>query len=257
MVKNSKPNNLKKPTFRHYQTMSNKFFFRSYQPELLDAPDIAKELLFRNLRELDVINRTLGGHAITLSGINQLLTDKNKTYHIVDIGCGGGAAMLQIAKWAKKNNYKVQLTGVDMNADCIEYMNTVCKDHPEIKGTVSDYHDYLKKDNAIDIIHCSLFCHHLKDNELTELFILMNKHARTGFIINDLQRHWFAYYSIKFLTRLLNGSVLVKHDAPLSVLRGFKKKELKKLFKISGVENMNIRWKWAFRYLIVKNKIHR
>jgi 2-polyprenyl-3-methyl-5-hydroxy-6-metoxy-1,4-benzoquinol methylase len=230
----------------------NKFTTRSYETELLDAPGIPKELLFQNLRELDIINKTLGGHSITLDGIKQLLNDKNKTYHIVDIGCGGGDAMKEIGGWAKKHGYAVKLTGVDMNADCIEYMEDSCRSLPEIKGVVMDYRDYLKTNDTVDIIHCSLFCHHLKDEELTELFEYMSRYARIGFVINDLQRHWFAYYSIKFLTRLLNGSALVKNDAPVSVLRGFRKNELHALLQKAKVQNASINWKWAFRYLVIK-----
>ncbi len=234
--------------------MFAKFSHRSYQAELLDAPNIPKELLFQNLRELDLVNKTLGGHAITLAGIKKLLTDKTKTYTIIDIGCGGGDAMKHIASWAKKNGYKVKLIGVDMNADCIAFMKNACIGFPEIDGVTMDYRDYLKQDTSVDIVHCSLFCHHLKDDELVELFSYMNQYARVGFIINDLQRHWFAYYSIKILTRLLNGSALVKNDAPLSVLRGFKKTELLQLIQTANVKNASVTWRWAFRYLIIQHR---
>ena len=230
----------------------SKFSNRSYESELLDAPDIPKQLLFQNLRELDVVNRTLGGHAITLAGIKKLVTDKTKIYHIIDVGCGGGDAMKSIANWARSNKYRVKLTGVDMNADAIEYMNNFCKGYSEITGIVSDYRSFLKAGNAVDIIHCSLFCHHLKDEELIELFSYMNKYATVGFVVNDLHRNWFAYYSIKILTRLLNGSALVKNDAPLSVLRGFKKTELQNLLDKSGVKNYYVIWKLAFIYLVIK-----
>lgn len=231
----------------------SKFSQRSYEHELLDAPNIPKESLFKNLRELDVVNRLLGGHAITLAGIKTLVVDKAKTYHIVDIGCGGGDAMKKIAEWANKNNFKVELVGVDMNADAIQFMKEECKEYSDITGIVSDYREYLKSNTNIDIVHCSLFCHHLKDDELIELFQYVNQYAKVGFIINDLQRHWFAYYSIKFLTRLLNGSTLVKNDAPLSVLRGFRKEELNELLKSASVKNFSVEWKWAFRYLTIKN----
>ena len=233
--------------------MLTKFTNRSYKLELLDAPNIPKELLFKNLRELDVVNRLLGGHAITLSGIKKLVIDKKKIYRIIDIGCGGGDAMKQIAKWAKTNKFKVELIGIDMNTDSIQFMKEECKEFSNITGIVSDYREYLKSNTNVDIVHCSLFCHHLKDDELLELFQYMNQYAKVGFIINDLQRHWFAYYSIKFLTRLLNGSTLVKNDAPLSVLRGFRKEELNVLLEKVGVNDFSIKWKWAFRYLIIKN----
>lgn len=231
--------------------MSNKFSHRSYESELLDAPNIPAELLFQNLKELDLINQTLGGHSVTIAGIKELLTDKNKIYHIVDIGCGGGDAMKSIAEWAKKNNYKVKLTGVDFNSDAINYMKSYCKDYQEIDGVNNDYRAFLKSDNTIDIIHCSLFCHHLKDDELIELFTSIKQYAKVGFVINDLHRHWLAYYSIKFLTRLLNGSSLVRNDAPLSVLRGFKKTEFKKILERAEIKNSDMRWMWAFRYLII------
>jgi 2-polyprenyl-3-methyl-5-hydroxy-6-metoxy-1,4-benzoquinol methylase len=234
--------------------MQNKFSTRSNELELLDAPDIPQQLLFQNLRELAVINKLLGGHSISLSGIKELLSDKNKVYHIVDIGCGGGDAILEICSWAGKNGFKLKVTGVDMNKDCIEFMTEYCKGLSGVQGCVMDYRDFLKMNNDIDIIHCSLFCHHLTDTELKELFTFMREHSRVGFVINDLQRHWFAYYSIYILTRALGGSKLVKNDAPLSVRRGFRKPELRSILDSSGAGNARVQWKWAFRYLVLYDK---
>jgi 2-polyprenyl-3-methyl-5-hydroxy-6-metoxy-1,4-benzoquinol methylase len=234
--------------------MKNKFSTRSYEPELLDAPDIPKEMLFQNLSELDLINSRLGGHNATISGIKKLITDKHKTYHIVDIGCGGGDAILRIDRWARKNNFKVRFTGVDMNSDCIEYMKKYCAEVKDLKASVMDYRDFLKSNSDIDIIHCSLFCHHLTDEQLSELFTFMRDHARTGFVINDLHRHWLAYYSIWFLTRIFNGSKLVKNDAPLSVRRGFSRDELRSFLSSAGLQEAELSWQWAFRFLINYSK---
>jgi len=231
--------------------MLNKFKARSGQMELMDAPNVPEELLIQNLRELDFLNRTLGGHAITLSGIKKLVTDRNKTYHIVDLGCGSGDSLRFIALWARKQKFKVILTGIDMNADTIHYLNYSSKKFPEIKGVVSDYRSFLMKAVDVDIIHCSLFCHHLKDKELEELLIAIKRQAKTGFIINDLQRNAPAYYSVKFFTQLFNGSPLAKNDGPISVLRGFKVEELNTLLRKAQIDNYSISRKWAFRYLIV------
>ena len=79
----------------------------------------------------------------------------------------------------------------------------------------------------------------------------MKENSRLGFFINDLHRHPLAYYSIKFLTQLFSKSKLVKNDAPLSVARGFKKEDWDWLINQTGLKSISVKWKWAFRYLIV------
>ena len=79
----------------------------------------------------------------------------------------------------------------------------------------------------------------------------MKTNTRKGFFINDLHRHWLAYYSIQIITSIFSGSYLVKNDAPLSVARGFKKKEWATMIAAAGIANCSIQWKWAFRHLIV------
>ncbi len=231
--------------------MPDKFTHRSVEKELLDEADIPAGLLFKNLRELDILNRTTGGHAISLTGIKQLVTDPHKTYHIADLGCGSGDALKVMADWARSNNYNVKLTGVDRNPDVIGYLKDHCAGYPEITGIAADYQEYLNENRSIDVVHCSLFCHHLTDDELTRLFTCLRKNVVTGFVINDLQRQWLAYYSAWFFTRFLNGTELSKNDGPVSVLRGFRPGEIEKLFAKVGITQYTIRKKWLFRYLIV------
>jgi SAM-dependent methyltransferase len=231
--------------------MHDKFKYRSDEKELLDKSDILPELVNKNLKELDLLNRTTGGYSVTLKGIQQLITDHNKTYQIVDLGCGSGGALKIIADWARKKSYKVKLTGVDVNANAIDYLKRYSIYFPEINGIVADYRDYLDNNKIIDVVHCSLFCHHLNDDELLRLVILFRENLKTGFIINDLQRNWQAYFSAWFFTRLFNGSVLSKNDGPVSVLRGFKTDELVLLLKKAGVRNCSVQKEWLFRFLVV------
>ena len=232
------------------------FDIRSSQSELMDSTDIPEKLLHKNLGELDILNRYLGGHSISLEGIKRLMVDRKKVYHIVDLGCGSGDVLKYIARWARSNQFKVKLTGVDKNSDAIQYLLNVCSEFPEINGIVSDYKDYLETNQNIDIVHCSLFCQHLNNDELLELFRYLNSYTNDGFVINDLQRSSIAYYSVWVLTRLLNGTVLSKHDGPISVLRAFKREELEKLLHQADLKEFVIQWRWAFRYLVVVKTGH-
>jgi SAM-dependent methyltransferase len=231
--------------------MPSKFAYRCNEKELLDETNILPGLLYKNLRELDILNRLTGAHNLTLKGVKQLITEKNKIYHVVDLGCGSGDVLMTIADWARLNDFKVRLTGIDFNIRSIDYLKFHCAKYPEITGISSDYKDYLNRGDIIDIIHSSLFCHHLNDEELLSLFIYFRQHVKVGFIINDLRRERLAYYSVWLLTRVLNGTNLAKNDGPVSVLRGFKSYELSNLLIKANILNYSIKKAFAFRYLIL------
>ena len=221
---------------------------RSYKKELLDADNIPVEDLYQNLRELDVINALLGGYKMTYSALSKILK-KDKEYTIVDIGSGGGDTLKRIYKWNQSKKYNLKLCGIDLKQTCIDYAVGI-NSNPEIKFICDDYKNIYKHLPKVDIIHACLFCHHLTDKEIIGLIQFAQANKST-LIINDLERNAFAHYSIKYLTHFLSKSYLVKNDAPLSVLRGFKTKEWEKLIQESGTKNYTINYKWAFRHEVI------
>jgi 2-polyprenyl-3-methyl-5-hydroxy-6-metoxy-1,4-benzoquinol methylase len=223
------------------------FTVRSDKTELLDLPDIPAADIRRNLYELSVINRYLGGHAITVCGFNELA--KNEvTIHVCEIGCGGGDNLKAIEKKMNGRDMHLVFTGIDINPDCVSVANQINWLSPA-QFLVQDYKK-MHFDVKPDILFCSLFCHHFTESELILMFRWLHVNSRCGFFINDLHRHPIAYWSIRLLTLLFSKSYLVKNDAPISVLRGFKKKELEHLLNKAGIANYSIQWKWAFRWLI-------
>jgi len=224
---------------------------RSYKKELLDRKDIPFDDIKRNMQELDFINRKLGGHDITLDGIVALIKNQmffNSKLTIVEIGCGGGDNLRAIRNWAERVHLPVKLKGIDINSDCITYA-VQQKKNRGIQFSVSDYKDFSFEEKP-DIIFSSLFCHHFSETELIFMLQWMDRNSQLGFFINDLHRHWLAYYSIKMLTKLFSKSYLVKNDAPLSVQRGFKRNEWNTIFEKASINNFDCKWRWAFRWLI-------
>jgi len=224
---------------------------RSYQKEILDQPDIPFADIERNMQELDFINTWLGGHAISLSGLRHF-TGVKRTLTICEIGCGGGDNLRVLYRWCRKSQISVRVTGIDSNAHCIK----VARERWEGKDAIwmhSDYREAVFPEGKPDIIFSSLFCHHFTDEELVFLFRWMDAHAGHGWFINDLQRHPLAFHSIRLLTKWFSRSYLVKNDAPLSVLRGFTRRDLEELLRKAGIGNFTIRWKWAFRWLVTRD----
>jgi 2-polyprenyl-3-methyl-5-hydroxy-6-metoxy-1,4-benzoquinol methylase len=223
---------------------------RSLQKELLDQNDIPFEDIALNMKELDFINTHLGGHSITIKGFKNLLRNR-KEISVCEIGCGGGDNLTALHDFCKKKGIKTSFTGIDINKDCIAWAKANSKIE-NVDFIISDYKNVHFQENKPGIIFSSLFCHHFTETELIEMLVWMKSNSSLGFFINDLHRHPIAYYFIKIATQLFSKSYLVKNDAPISVLRGFKKNEWKDIFKKAGIKNYSIKWKWAFRYLIIK-----
>jgi len=226
------------------------FSKRSYQKELLDRDDIPFEDIKQNMKELDFINTYLGGHQITIAGL-QLLLRKTTAQKITicEIGCGGGDNLSAIRKWCSKKNISVKLIGIDINPYCIEYAESRMENE-EIEFITSDYRSASFNEKP-DIIFSSLFCHHFTDVELQQQFVWMKEQSQLGFFVNDLHRHFLAYRSIKILSSIFSNSYLVKNDAPLSVARGFSKAELQTILSKAKIHQCKLQWKWAFRWLVI------
>ena len=225
---------------------------RSYKKEILDNGNIPFADIKQNMKELNTINSKLGGHAISITGLKKIL-DKYKTSEpitICEIGCGGGDNLNAIAKWCTKKNIAVNFMGIDIKQECIDFAQ---QQYPALdcRWLLSDYQKISFGNDKPGIIFSSLFCHHFTEQELVLVLQWMKQQSKKGFFINDLHRHWLAYYSIKFITHFFSKSYLVKNDAPLSVARGFKQTEWKIIISRAGVKNYSINWKWAFRHLIV------
>lgn len=233
------------------------FSKRSNTKELLDRDDIPFEDIRRNMSELEFINAHLGGHKITIAGLKTFLShsvDRERLITIGEIGCGGGDNLIAINSWCRRKGFSLKLLGIDINPHCIEVAKNKLA-HTNATFICSDYKLADLASIRPDILFSSLFCHHFVEDELISMLRWMQQHANYGFFINDLHRHPLAYYSIKLLSSLFSRSYLVRNDAPLSVLRGFKKKEWLVMLQKAGINSFSLKWKWAFRYLLTVDKI--
>lgn len=233
--------------------MAVNFTHRSTGIEIMDDLDCRGEVVDQTLRELDFINHWLGGNAVTLNGLQSLwkTIPKNEKLIIADLGCGSGEMLRLITKLAGEEERQVDLIGMDANPNITLYAQKHSTGFANIKIEATNiFSDEFRK-QKFDIVLATLFLHHFTKDELIRIFSSLKNQANHGIIINDIHRHPLAYYSIKFLTRLFSKSAMVKFDAPLSVLRAFKKEELKNILQKAGIEKYQLRWKWAFRWQLV------
>jgi 2-polyprenyl-3-methyl-5-hydroxy-6-metoxy-1,4-benzoquinol methylase len=218
----------------------------------MDDLNCAGEVVDQTLRELETINTLLGGNHVTISGVKRLLSKKSfANVTIADLGCGGGDILKLVALMGRKMGLKFDLTGIDANPNIIAFARRNSEGFPEINFEVDNIFSDEFRLKKYDLILATLFMHHFTEDELVEVFKSLKTQAAIGIVINDIHRHWFAFYSIRLLTKLFSKSKMVKYDAPLSVLRAFKKSELQSILQKAGIESYQLKWKWAFRWQLI------
>ena len=227
---------------------------RTDKEELMDDFSIGGDLLRDTLDKLENINRWLGGNKVTVNGLKKLLKNhpKEQEVSIVDIGCGHGDILRDVAKFGRKNGYRMNLLGVDANSTAIQYAIELSAEYPEVHFKTEDIFSETFQKRQFDVILATLFLHHFKETQLITFLSNSLQQTKIGILVNDLHRHKLAYYLFLLLSLFIKNKMIIE-DGLTSVLRGFKRKDLEGISeKINA--NTQISWKWAFRFLWIIKK---
>lgn len=234
------------------------FKYRTSDEEVMDDFYLEGEELREILKDLDKVNKWLGGNRISIEGIRKILKGMPLSpIKILDVGCGNGSMLREVAEYGRKNDLRFELVGIDANESAIKIARELAKNYPEISFLPMNIFSENFENMEADIILCTLTLHHFKEKEIEQLVKLFLSNSRMGVVINDLERSPVAYHLFQlFCVAFINNEVARK-DGLTSIRRGFKMQDLKKYGQeISAVQE--IKWKWAFRYqwILYKNKKH-
>ena len=222
--------------------------FRTNNEELMDDFSIDGPLLHDTLDTLAKINTWLGGNKVTIEALKLLLKDHPKAVPvtIVDLGCGGGDILRDVSKFGSKHGYTFNLIGIDANAEAVRYAAQLSETYNNLEfkkmDILSAEFDLLN----YDVVLCTLFLHHFKNEPLFRLLQKLTDRAEIGIVVNDLHRHRLAYYLFKLISLPVKNQMIIE-DGLTSVLRGFKRKDLIALSESLDVK-YQLKWKWAFRW---------
>src|SRR5262249_31322313 len=101
-----------------------------------------------------------------------------------------------------------------------------------------------------DIVTCSLFLHHLSEDQAVRLLQRMAQVAARLVLVNDLLRSFPGYLMASVGTRLLSTSPVVHTDGPLSVEAAFRLEEVLALAGKAGLQGATVGRRWPFRFLL-------
>ncbi|MDC6388405.1 methyltransferase domain-containing protein [Maribacter sp. PR1] len=221
--------------------------FRSTRKELLDDFQGTSKQLKTVLEDINRVNRLLGGNVITVDAVFRLIKEnEQKSYTILDVGCGDGNMLRQIAIKARKRSISLKLIGLELSDGSLNIARQKSTHFPEIQYLNQDVFTLDKLD--VDIVLTTLTLHHFRQEDIPQFVGRFAKMANLGVIINDLHRSGLAYYLFRAFSIFFIKTHTARSDGLTSITRGFKRKELQQFATNLPGTVHEISWKWAFRY---------
>lgn len=222
---------------------------RARGSELLDGPGCTHTELRENFRDMDRVNRALGGHRLTLKALPRVLDrDEIPTLRILDLGTGDATFARAVARYLRREGVSCHITAADARSEFLDLADT--RGFPEIALELVDMLKPPYADDSYDVVCCSLVLHHLSREDAVVALRQMARVASRLVIVNDLVRNPVAYVGALILSRVATRNRLTRHDGPLSVRRAYTIPELLEMFGEAGVEVLDCRQLGLYRVVV-------
>jgi len=209
---------------------------RAGGPEMMDDLAHPARTFDEAYRELGLINRYLGG----VRAVRRFV-DVSRGGTLLDVA--GGASDIG-ADLGKRGGWRCSV--LDLNQAALGRVRSCDR-------VLGDAFRLPFGEGAFDVVAASLFFHHLTDSECAGVLGGMHRIARRRVIVNELHRTRTAFLGILWLTRLASRSAMVRNDAPLSVRRGFRPRELQAIAEQAGLEG-TVHRSFPYRLVLVIDK---
>jgi hypothetical protein len=220
--------------------------WRERGEELIDRPGIDPRLVERSHAFMRHVNRLFGGTRLVRRFVAEEAARAGGRLRVLDLGSGTCDIPVAVARWARRRGLAVRFRCVEADPHAAELARAQVARAPAgtvelVRGDLRDYEPEEPFDCAVG----SMVFHHLDDGAVVGVVRRLRRFVRRCVLVNDLARGWAAYAGARLWTLCVPGGV--RHDALLSVRRGFRVGELRAL--LAGIEEAEVavRPAWLFR----------
>jgi ubiquinone/menaquinone biosynthesis C-methylase UbiE len=204
--------------------------------ELLDRADNPDAEVRESLRDLERLNRHFGGVRTILLHLRRMIAGNPRApLAILDVATGAADIPRAICRWARRRGLSVTIEALDRSAQAVGAATAWAADYPELRVRRAEAPPLAYPDRSFDVVISSLFLHHLSEEQGVRLLREMARIARRGVIVNDLRRSRVGCALTALATRILSPNRLTRHDGPMSIRRGFRPEELRRMAARAGL----------------------
>ncbi|HMQ03569.1 MAG TPA: methyltransferase domain-containing protein [Pyrinomonadaceae bacterium] len=212
---------------------------RATKPERIDTGDYTPEEYATFLREIRFINQRLGDRAaLEATLLADIVQRDQKEFSVLDVGAGTGELLGVIADFAAAQGRSVQLVGLDINELSVKEIVAEAARHPKIAPVMGDAMNLPFADKSFEYTICSLFTHHLANENIPRVLTEMSRVTRSGIVVIDLERSITAWFLYQIFCLVYRISPLVRQDGSLSIRKGFTSEELVQFGQETGLTRL-------------------
>jgi ubiquinone/menaquinone biosynthesis C-methylase UbiE len=188
--------------------------------ELIDLPIESRAELEDSFRDIALINRCFGGTAVARHALSKI---NAKT--VLDVACGVGDIAATLRREALEKGRDVEFTCLDSNEMLLEAGRSRYATDPGLKFVCGDAMSLPFEDGAFDSATCNLAFHHFTPQQAVALLREMRRVSRVAPLVTDLHRSALSWFAAFAFSRVFTRNRLTRHDAPLSALRAYTRRE--------------------------------
>ncbi len=223
---------------------------RHREPEIQDQPDLDSKLLWQALAGLESVNFWSRSPYLLWPSIRDLSQQKNRPLRILDIATGAADVPITLWHLARRENLALEVEACDLNPRTVTYAQSRAR---ERKTDVRVFPlDVLHQPipHSYDVVMCSLFLHHLSDEEAVLVLGRMAQATSHMLLVNDLQRSIAGWVLAHLCLPILTSSKVNRIDGVRSVRAAFTVAEVQLLAGRAGLKEAIVETRWPCRYLL-------
>ena len=215
------------------------FDSRATAMEFLDLPDCDPSLAAASYRFMETVNFHFGGIRMVQRFLAAEIAGRHAgaPLRILDIGSGSCDIPLAVSRWARAHGIPLHFTSLEMAGHAADIARGQLARAGNSPGQLlqEDVFTHLPAE-PYDYAVTSMCFHHFSNAQILMLLHRLRGFVRNSMLINDLRRSQLASLAARLLLAATAAPAGVRHDALLSIRRGFKIDELRTLLRqLDGV----------------------
>jgi 2-polyprenyl-3-methyl-5-hydroxy-6-metoxy-1,4-benzoquinol methylase len=216
--------------------------------ETMDQPDCDRDKLFRTYKQFKVINQlTSQWRRIYCQYLRPEMRKEERSFDLLDIGCGGGDISFALMKWASYDKLDLKITAIDNDPRALSFLNQINK-HNGIQFMCKSLDDLFQSEQKFDFIISNHLVHHLSAKDFYEMMKKSESMALSKVIFNDIERSDIAWLGFGCLASLLFFRSYIVSDGLRSIRRSYSKLEAEKTVRDKWIIKRYFPYRLLFTY---------